>query len=107
MEKYAGMLASFFGAFWDSLPEPVKAAVFGTLIAWVRVLYDDKEPRRVRRLLEGFLCGAIALAVASGVEAAGLSSNAGTFIGGTVGLFGADKVREWANAVAQRKVDKS
>lgn len=106
MERYVSTLAALIASMWDALPEPIRAAVFGTLIAWVRVLYDGKETRRVRRLLEGLLCGMIALAVSSGAQAIGAPQGWGTVVGGMVGLFGADKVREIALAVTQRRVDK-
>lgn len=105
-EKYVGLIASMWSAFWDGLPDPVKASIFGTLVAWVRVLYDDKEPRHMRRFLEGLLCGLIALAVSSGAEVIGAPAGAGTVVGGMIGLFGADKVREWATGIAQRRADK-
>lgn len=106
MERYVSTIAALIAALWDALPEPAKALVFGTVIAWVRVLYDDKEPRHMRRFLEGLLCGLIALAVSSGAEVLGAPAGVGTVVGGMVGLFGADKVREWALSVAQRRADK-
>lgn len=92
-------------ALWDSMPEPIRAAIIATLIAMVRVMYDDKEPRIIRRVLEAVLCGAIALGVAELAEAVGLPSGYATFAGGAIGLLGADQVREWAKRIAQKRVD--
>lgn len=92
-------------AVWDSLPEPMRAALVATAVAMVRVMYDDREPRIVRRVLESVLCGAIALGVAELAEAVGLPSGYATFAGGAIGLLGADQVREWAKRVAQKRVD--
>lgn len=56
-----------------------------------------------RRSLECLLCGAISLCVTSLANALGLSADYSTFIGGAVGLLGADQVRMWARKVAERK----
>lgn len=93
-------------AAWHSLPEPIKAAVIGAGVALIRVMYDDREPRIMRRLLEATLCGAIALSVATLAEALGLPAGYSTFAGGAVGLLGADQVREWGRALAQKRIDR-
>jgi len=90
---------------WQALPEPVKAALLAALIALLRILYDDKEPRPVRTALECALCGSIALGVFYGIEAMHWPSGLGVFLGAGVGLFGADQVRAWGRALAQRRVD--
>lgn len=81
---------------WSSLPEPFRAALLSVLIAALRILYDDREPRPFRRLLEASLCGGLTLAIASGLEAMGVSAGWGTFAGGAVGLLGAEFVRSLA-----------
>lgn len=91
---------------WDSLPEPIRGAVIAFFIALLRVFYDGQEPRIVRRVLEACLCGAIAYGVGSGAEALGLKPGMATFAGGAIGLFGADWVRNQAQAFARRKIEK-
>ena len=93
-----------FMKFVGSMSEPSRAALLATVIALLRVVYDGKEPRWVRRFLESLLCGAIALGVAHLVQALGLSSGWATFLGGAVGLFGADQVREWGRRVADGRI---
>lgn len=88
----------------DSLPEPIRAALLGALVALLRIIYDGREPRWVRRVLEAALCGAIALAVAHLCHALGLGDGWGTFLGASVGLFGADQVREWGRRIADARV---
>ncbi len=90
-----------------SLPGPARAAIVGALIALIRVMYDAREPRLMRRLLESALCGAIALCVASAAEDFGLSPGYSTFFGGAIGLLGADQVRVWARYLVQRRIDKT
>lgn len=92
---------------WNSLdhsiPEPIRAACLGAIVAGLRVFYDDKEPSFVRRLLESALCGFIAFGVASGIQALGGAAGLATFCGGAVGLFGADQVRAWGKTFAQHR----
>lgn len=91
-------------ALWAAVPDPLRAAVVGALVALIRVMYDDREPRIWRRLLECALCGAIALCVASGASAMGITGDIATFAGGAIGLLGADTVRTWARRIGERRV---
>lgn len=91
-------------ALWESLPPPARAAIIGTGVAFLRVMYDGNEPSIVRRLLECALCGAIALCVAYLARPLGLSGDIATFAGGAVGLLGADQVRSWGRRLAERRV---
>ena len=86
------------------IPEPIRAALLAALVSILRILYDGKEPRWARRVLEAALCGAIALGIAHLVEALGMSSGWATFLGGAIGLFGADQVREWGRRLAESRV---
>ena len=88
----------------EMLPEPARAAVLAALIAFVRVVYDGKEHRWIRRSLESVLCGLIALGLSNLISALGMPDGWSTFIGASVGLFGADKVREWGQRFAEKKV---
>ena len=88
----------------ELLPEPFRASALAAMVAFVRVMYDGKEPRLMRRVLESVLCGLIALSIAYMIEALGMSGNWATFIGGAVGLFGADQVRAWGRKFAEKKM---
>lgn len=88
----------------ELLPEPFRAYALAAMVAFVRVMYDGKEPRLMRRVLESVLCGLIALSIAYMIEALGMSGNWATFIGGCVGLFGADQVRSWGRKFAEKKM---
>ena len=89
---------------FENIPEPVRAALLAAVVALARILYDGKEPRWVRRFLEATLCGLIALGIAHLISALGMSSGWSTFLGASVGLFGADQVREWGRRVAEARV---
>jgi lambda family phage holin len=90
---------------WEYLPEPVRASIVAVFVALLRIFYDDKEPRAVRRGLEALLCGGITFAVGSGISVMGLGEGWAMFVGGAVGLLGADKVRELGKRFAKRKAD--
>ena len=88
----------------ELLPEPFRASALAAMVAFVRVMYDGKAPSLMRRVLAAVLCGLIALSIACMVEASGMSGNWATFIGGAVGLFGADQVRAWGRRFAEKKM---
>ena len=88
----------------DSIPEPFRAALLAGVVAFLRIIYDGNESRWVRRILEAALCGAIALGVAHLVDALGMTQGWATFLGASIGLFGADQVREWGRRIAERRV---
>lgn len=93
--------------FWESLPEPLRAAVLAGVVATLRIMYDDREPRLLRRLLEAALCGAIAFGIAAGLEAVAVPQGLATFLGAAVGLLGADKVREIGHRYVRRRMEES
>ena len=57
-----------------------------------RVVAGDKDFR------------ARAAGVAHLVEALGMTQGWATFLGASIGLFGADQVREWGRRIAERRV---
>jgi lambda family phage holin len=73
---------------------PTSAGVLlAMFIAFVRALYDSKEPKLLRIFLESILCGALSLSAAYGIEAAGFDSRYSVFVGGVIGYLGANTVR--------------
>ena len=88
---------------WESLPASIRAAIIGSFVAMIRVMYDGREPRVFRRMLECLLCGAISMCVTSLAQAMGASPDYSTFVGGAVGLLGADKVRTLARQAAEKR----
>lgn len=88
----------------ELLPEPFRAAILAIIVAMLRVVYDGKEPRWLRRMLEATLCGCIALGVAYLCEGLGLRQGWATFLGASIGLLGADQVREIGRRVADKRI---
>lgn len=71
------------------------------IISFLRALYDDKEPRRVRQLLEATLGACIVFAIGQTCLAFDISTGYAFVASGAIGTFGVDQVREiakkWAN----------
>jgi lambda family phage holin len=72
-------------------------------IAVLRVLYDKKETRPLRVVLEALVCGGLSLTAFYGISAAGLSHNWAVFAGGAIGYLGSDTVRAVAMRVIHSK----
>ncbi|MFM5336965.1 phage holin, lambda family [Aeromonas enteropelogenes] len=82
-------------------------AVYGALLAmsisFLRITYDGGSGRR--RLIESVMGGLITLAAASGSTLLGVPYEASPLIGGMVGVFGVDIIRERAKLVFNKKGD--
>ncbi|BAU74395.1 phage holin, lambda family [Metapseudomonas furukawaii] len=74
----------------------VYAALLGTVIAGLRVLYGGGGLRQVG--LEAPLCGAITLSASAGLQLIAIPASAAPFFGGVIGLLGVEGVR----AIARR-----
>ena len=94
------------GPLWEAIPVPIRAAFLASVVALLRVYYDNNEPRTLRRLIEAVLCGAISFGLAEGLVAASVPPGMATFAGGFVGLLGADKAREVARKYMRDKLAK-
>lgn len=70
-------------------------------IAAVRVIYGGGTRRQI--VLEGVLCGLTTLALVPLLEWLGLPQNMATFVGGTVGFVGTEKLRELAIKFGEKK----
>lgn len=82
------------------------AAGLAFILSWLRIQYDDKEPKMVRRLLEASLGAVTVLVIGKTCEMLGLSSGWTYAAAGFIGVAGVDFVRELAKKWAQRKADK-
>lgn len=74
------------------------ASMIAVVMSFLRIAYDYSTGRHKRTWLatftEAFLCGAITLAMASGLELFGIPATAATMVGGGIGFFGVEKIRE-------------
>lgn len=81
------------------------APLLSFVLALLRALYDDKEPRWIRILTEAAMCGMITLSVGYGIDAMGLAGEWKYAAAGAVGFLGADYIRTMAKKFVGRKVD--
>lgn len=90
---------------WLAENSPViYAAILSAVIAFLRVTYTGGTVRQ--KILEGALCGALTLAVVSGLGLFGLPQSAAAFAGGLLGFIGVDKARTLAERFLGVKADR-
>lgn len=91
---------------WVSTVAPqLYAPALSVAVAVLRVIYGGGGSRQM--VLEGLLCGLATLSLVPLLEWLGLPSNMATFAGGMVGFVGVEKLREYADRLIGRKVDKA
>ncbi|WP_269519469.1 phage holin, lambda family [Alteromonas sp. BMJM2] len=100
MKRPTKMLEQF-----KEIPPALLSVLLAVVIALLRVIYDKEETSAIRIGLEAILCGALAVAAASGVEAMGLDQNWTVFIGGVIGFVGSQSIRSYANIFISRKAN--
>ncbi|KES23093.1 phage holin, lambda family [Pseudomonas sp. AAC] len=99
---------SFWAALlaWLSLHQPqIYAGLTAGLTALVRVIYGGGGRRQM--MLEGALCGLIAVSLVPVLEYLSLPSNLATFAGCMVGFMGVEKIRDYADRWLGRKADQA
>lgn len=84
----------------------IQGAIMAIVIAILRVLYDNQEPKPIRILLEALLCGALSLCATSIVEFLGLPLSASIAVGGSIGFIGVNSLRESLIKLLERWTDK-
>ena len=100
-EKDPGFWFVLVAAFRDhGLP-----AALAAVLTLLRIMYDDKEPRWDRRLLEAALGGVLTFLVGVGAERFGVSGGYSYAVAGVVSVLGIEQVRQFATRWASRKVD--
>lgn len=95
--------------FWVIVAAALKDHGFVGLMAfalsYLRILYDDKEPRWDRQLLEAALGGVLTFLVGIGIEKFGLGGGWSYGFAGVVGVLGVEQVRQFGRRVAERKAE--
>lgn len=89
-------------AAFDSQGLPVLIAF---VLSFLRTMYDDREPRLVRQLIEALLGSMIVLAVGLTCEKFGMSSGYSYAASGLIGTLGVNQVRTMARRWATRKIE--
>lgn len=81
-----------------------QGAILATIIAALRVLYDNNSIRPIRVIIEALLCGALSLCVSGIVEIVGLPSSFVITIGGAIGFLGVTTLRDYILRMINKKM---
>lgn len=84
----------------------VGGAVMASIIATLRILYDDNKTKPTRIILEALTCGALSLCVTGIVEIFNLPTSAAITIGGTIGFIGVTALRNFILKIITNRIDK-
>jgi lambda family phage holin len=79
--------------FFDSMPPGVSSVLLAMFIAVTRVVYDGKETKPVRVILEAILCGLLTFIANAIITATGINPDWSVAAGGTIGFLGSMTVR--------------
>ncbi len=72
-------------------------------IAWLRITHMGGRGRQ--RVIESSLCGLLTLAFSSGMEFLfGIPRELSGFVGGWIGWYGVDRLREWSMAKLKQDI---
>ncbi|QQP86927.1 phage holin, lambda family [Entomomonas asaccharolytica] len=97
---------SFWGALISIFQEYGVVMCITFILSYLRISYDDKEPRIMRRLLEATIGSLIALIVGMTCTEFGLSAGWTYAVAGWIGTFGVDQMRVWARRWTDKRIDK-
>ena len=86
------MLDFIYGV-WDTMPETIKVWLTAFAVSFLRILYDDSEPRRLKLFIESVLCGIIAAVLLPFISLIGLSAEYNQFLAAAVGVYGFQEIR--------------
>ena len=87
----------------NNLTPATAGLLMALFVSILRIVYDDKDARFTRILLESTICGALTITINSGVMAMGFGPSWAVFIGGTVGYLGSSKIRIIAVALISKR----
>lgn len=80
------------------------AVLLTFILSYLRILYDDREPKPLRQLIEALLGALMVLIIGLTCEKFGLSSGWSYAAAGFIGTLGVNQVRTLARKWANRKV---
>ena len=84
----------------------IMAPLLSFVLAFFRTIYQDQEPRWLRRFLESALCGLITLSAGFAINAIGVHGDWKYAVAGGIGFLGTEYIRGIAKRFIDRKVDK-
>lgn len=97
---------SAWAEIWRALSSPTwQGAIMAVSISVLRVLYDARETRKLRVILEALICGGLSLSASSIIEWMAWPSSLSVGAGGAIGFIGVSAIRELIVRLLGRKVD--
>lgn len=84
----------------------IQGAIMASIIAALRVLYDEKNTRPLRIILEALICGSLSLCITSIVEFFHLPTSASITLGGAIGFIGVTGLRDFILKTLHKRIDK-
>lgn len=91
----------------DKIPPESAGVLLAMVTSTLRIIYDHKETRPLRVLLEALTCGALSLTAFYGIRAMGLDLDWAIFSGGAIGYLGPVAVRAFAMSAIGSRINKS
>ncbi|WNW11855.1 phage holin, lambda family [Pseudomonas sp. DTU_2021_1001937_2_SI_NGA_ILE_001] len=89
-----------------ALSDPLwQGVIMAVVIAFLRVLYDARETRPWRIILESLICGCLSLVASTVIEWMAWPASLSVAAGGTIGFLGVTAMREMLLRVINRKAD--
>jgi len=88
------------------LSAEIMAPLLSFVLAFLRTIYQDQEPRWARRLLESAICGLITLSSGFLINAIGVHGDWKYAVAGGIGFLGTEYIRTVATRFINRKVEK-
>lgn len=91
---------------YTALSDPLwQGVIMAAVISLLRVLYDARETKPWRILLESLICGCLSLVASIVIEWMEWPPSASIVAGGAIGFLGVTAVRELILRVINRKAD--
>lgn len=84
----------------------VQGAIMASLISILRILYDEKNTKPARIILESLICGALSLCITSIIEIFKLPPSASITLGGAIGFIGVTALRNFILKTINKRLDK-
>lgn len=84
----------------------IMAPILSFVLAFLRTIYQDQEPRWVRRFLESAICGLITLSSGFAIDAMGVHGDWKYAVAGGIGFLGTEYIRIVAVKFINKNVDK-
>ena len=88
----------------NNLPPEMAGFLMAIVISFLRVIYDQKETRPLRLILESLICGCLSLTASSAIVALHLNINWAMFAGGIIGYLGSSTIRSLALRLINREI---